>query len=67
MLGAAGFTFACLFISYFDCFPSNFYFWFLAAVIWCEPMNEKEIAAAHAARPRQLVGARGGLAPRLGG
>ena len=67
MLGAAGFAFACLFISYFDCFPSNFYFWFLAAVIWCEPMNEKEIAAAHAARPRQLVGARGGLAPRLGG
>ena len=67
MLGAAGFAFACLFISYLDVFPSNFYFWFLAAVIWCEPMNEKEIAATYAARPRQLVGARGGLVPRLGG
>jgi hypothetical protein len=41
-LGVAGFSFASLFIPYFDTFPSNFYFWFLAAIIWCEPMQAKE-------------------------
>ena len=67
-LGVAAYSFAALFIPYFDIFPSNFYFWFLTAIIWCEPMNEKEVAATHAARPRQLVGARGQrLATRLGG
>jgi len=67
-LGVAAFSFAALFIPYFDIFPSNFYFWFLTAIIWCEPMNEKEVAATHAARPHQLVGARGQrLATRLGG
>jgi hypothetical protein len=67
-LGVAAFSFAALFIPYFDIFPSNFYFWFLTAIIWCEPMNEKEVAATHAARPHQLVGVRGQrLATRLGG
>jgi hypothetical protein len=67
-LGVAGFAFAALFIPYFDIFPSNFYFWFLTAIIWCEPMNEKEVAATHAARPTQLVGARGQrLVTGLGG
>ena len=54
-LGVAGIAFACLFIPYLDCFPSNFYFWFLVAIIWCEPMSEREIVAMHAARPRQQV------------
>ena len=67
LLGVAGFSFAALFISYFESFPTNFYFWFLVAIIWCEPMSEKEGAAIQAVRPRQLVGVRGqGLAPRLG-
>lgn len=54
-LGVAGFAFASLFIPYFETFPSNFYFWFLAAIIWCEPMSEKEVSALRgpAARPRQ--------------
>jgi hypothetical protein len=67
-LGVAGFTFACLFIPYLDCFPSNFYFWFLVAIIWCEPMSEKEISLTHAVRPRQQVGGAGGqgLAPQPG-
>ncbi len=54
-LGVAGIAFACLFIPYLDCFPSNFYFWFLVAIIWCEPMSEREIVAMHAARPQQQV------------
>jgi len=54
-LGVAGLAFACLFIPYLDSFPSNFYFWFLVAIIWCEPMSEREIAAMHAARPQQQV------------
>jgi hypothetical protein len=68
-LGVAGAAFACLFIPYLDIFPSNFYFWFLVAIIWCEPMSEKEVAAKLAVRPRQQVGrARAQeLAPRLGG
>jgi hypothetical protein len=49
-LGVAGFAFASLFIPYFDVFPSNFYFWFLAAIIWCEPMQAKEYSAS-LARP----------------
>jgi hypothetical protein len=66
-LGVAGFAFACLFIPFLDCFPSNFYFWFLVAIIWCEPMSEKEVSALHAVAPRrQLVGAKAlKLAPRL--
>lgn len=66
-LGVAGFAFASLFIPYFDIFPSNFYFWFLAAIIWCEPMREKGPPQARAVRPRQqLVGGRAQmLAPRL--
>jgi hypothetical protein len=68
-LGVAGVAFACLFISYLDTFPSNFYFWFLVAIIWCEPMSEKEVAAKLATRPRQQVGGARAqeLAPRLGG
>jgi O-antigen ligase len=31
------FSFASLFIPYFDTFPSNFYFWFLVAILWSEP------------------------------
>jgi hypothetical protein len=55
-LGVAGFAFASLFIPYFETFPSNFYFWFLVAIIWCEPMSEKEVSALHAVRPgRQPV------------
>jgi len=57
-LGVAGIAFACLFIPYLDSFPSNFYFWFLVAIIWCEPMTEREIIAMHAARPQQQVTAR---------
>jgi hypothetical protein len=57
-LGVAGIAFACLFIPYLDTFPSNFYFWFLVAIIWCEPMSEREIAATHAGRPQQQVTAR---------
>jgi hypothetical protein len=64
-LGVTGFAFASLFIPYFESFPSNFYFWFLVAIIWCEPMSEKEVSALHAAAPRrQLVGGRA-LVPRL--
>ena len=40
-LGVAGFAFASMFVPYFDTFPSNFYFWFLVAIVWCEPMSEK--------------------------
>ena len=54
-LGVAGFAFASMFISYFESFPSNFYFWFLVALIWCEPMSEKEIYAVHAVRPKQQI------------
>jgi hypothetical protein len=66
-LGVAGIAFACLFIPYLDSFPTNFYFWFLVAIIWCEPMSEKEIAAMHAARPQQQLarGATRKLAPGL--
>jgi hypothetical protein len=66
-LGVAGVAFACLFIPYLDSFPSNFYFWFLVAIIWCEPMSEREIVAMHAARPQQHVvgGKSGKLAPGL--
>jgi hypothetical protein len=61
-LGVAGFAFASLFIPYFDIFPSNFYFWFLVAVIWCEPMREKGPLPARAVRPRQqLAGRRVGM------
>lgn len=54
-LGVAGIAFACLFIPYLETFPSNFYFWFLVAVIWCEPMSKIEISQAHAVRPKQQV------------
>jgi hypothetical protein len=54
-LGVAGFAFASLFISYFESFPSNFYFWFLVAIIWCEPMSERELYAVHAVRPKQQI------------
>ena len=54
-LGVAGFAFASLFISYFESFPSNFYFWFLVAIIWCEPMSEKEVYEIRAVRPKQQV------------
>jgi hypothetical protein len=68
-LGVAAFAFASLFIPYFDTFPSNFYFWFLAAIIWCEPMNEKEVCALHAQAARlhqQMAGGRAQkLSPRL--
>jgi len=58
-LGVAGFAFANLFIPYFEAFPSNFYFWFLVAIIWCEPMREKEASAFHpqAAQPHQQLAA----------
>ncbi len=63
-LGVAGFAFASLFISYFESFPSNFYFWFLVAVIWCEPMSEREVYAIRAVRPQQqIVGGRSGSVP----
>lgn len=67
-LGVAGFAFASLFISYFESFPSNFYFWFLVAIIWCEPMSEKELYAIHAVRPtQQIVGGQAQtLAPAIG-
>ena len=68
-LGVVGFAFASLFIPYFETFPSNFYFWFLVAIIWCEPMSEKEVSAlrAPAARPlQQLAGGRAqNFVPRL--
>jgi len=54
-LGVAGFAFASMFISYFESFPSNFYFWFLVAIIWCEPMSERELYAIHAVRPKQQI------------
>ena len=68
-LGVAGITFACLFIPYLETFPTNFYFWFLVAIIWGEPMTEKEIAEFRAFRPRQQVTGGGTqlVAPRLGG
>jgi O-antigen ligase len=68
-LGVAGFSFASLFIPYFEMFPSNFYFWFLVAIIWCEPMSDKEVSVLHAVRlGQQLASARAQkLAPRLGG
>jgi hypothetical protein len=67
-LGVAGFAFASLFISYFESFPSNFYFWFLVAIIWCEPMSEKELYAIRAVRPRQqIVGGKAQMAaPGIG-
>jgi hypothetical protein len=37
LIGVAAFAFGALFIPYFDIFPSNFYFWFLVAIIWGEP------------------------------
>ena len=66
-LGVAGVAFACLFIPYLETFPSNFYFWFLVAIIWCEPMNQREFAAIQAVRPRQQIAGRRAqmLAPRL--
>jgi len=70
-LGVAGFAFASMFISYFESFPSNFYFWFLVAIIWCEPMSERELYAAHALRPKQQIvggqrdGWRAGLGSRI--
>ena len=68
-LGVAGFAFASLFVPYFESFPSNFYFWFLAAIIWCEPMSDKEVSAlrGQAARPhQQLAGGRAqNFVPRL--
>jgi hypothetical protein len=68
-LGVGGIAFACLAIPYLDTFPSNFYFWFLVAIIWCEPMSETEVAAKLAARPRQHIAGRQAqvLASRLGG
>ncbi len=67
-LGVAGFAFASMFISYFESFPSNFYFWFLVALIWCEPMSEKELYAVHAVRPKQQIvgGQAQTLAARIG-
>jgi hypothetical protein len=67
-LGVAGFAFASLFISYFESFPSNFYFWFLVAIIWCEPMSERELYAIHAVRPKQQIagGKVPGTAPAIG-
>ena len=62
-LGVAGFAFASMFISYFESFPSNFYFWFLVAIIWCEPMSEREVYEVRAVRPKQQVV--GGQEPRL--
>jgi hypothetical protein len=59
-LGVAGFAFASLFIPYFETFPSNFYFWFLVAIIWCEPMSEKEARASHAVLPHQQLARRKG-------
>jgi hypothetical protein len=68
-LGVAGFVFASIFIPYYETFPSNFYFWFLVAIIWCEPMSEKEVSALHAVSlGQQLASARAQkMAPRLGG
>jgi ABC-type multidrug transport system fused ATPase/permease subunit len=67
-LGVAGIAFACLFIPYLETFPSNFYFWFLVAIIWAEPMNEREVGEFHAGRPsQQIAGKRAQvLAPRPG-
>jgi hypothetical protein len=68
-LGVAGFAFAALFIPHFETFPSNFYFWFLVAIIWCEPMSEREISVLREGRLGQrLVGARAQrMAPGLRG
>jgi hypothetical protein len=67
LLGVAGFAFAALFIPYFETFPSNFYFWFLVAIIWCEPMSEKEVTTLHTARfgQRLVSGRAQRLAPGL--
>lgn len=37
MVCLCSFSFASLFIPYFDTFPSNFYFWFLVGILWSEP------------------------------
>jgi len=62
-LGVAGVAFACLFIPYLETFPSNFYFWFLVAIIWCEPMNERERVEFRASRPLQHVTAGKAIPP----
>jgi hypothetical protein len=64
-LGVAGFAFASLFIPYFETFPSNFYFWFLVAIIWCEPISEKEVSALHAQAARLHQQRAGGRAQKL--
>lgn len=40
-LTICSYAFACSFIPYLDMFPSNFYFWFLVAIVWAEPMRNK--------------------------
>jgi hypothetical protein len=40
-LAICSFAFASWFHPYFDAFPSNFYIWFLVAIVWAEPMRNK--------------------------
>jgi hypothetical protein len=46
MAGVVAFAFGSLFNPYFDMFPSNFYFWFLVGIIWCEPERRKATTTA---------------------
>ena len=46
MASVVAFAFASIFNPYFDMFPSNFYFWFLVAIIWCEPEPRKATTTA---------------------
>lgn len=41
MASVVAFAFGSIFNPYFDMFPSNFYFWFLVAILWCEPEQRK--------------------------
>jgi hypothetical protein len=40
-LAICSFVFASSFHPYFDAFPSNFYIWYLVAIVWAEPMRDK--------------------------
>jgi hypothetical protein len=45
LVGISSFAFASLFLPYFDTFPSNFYFWFLVAIVWSEPEPARKAPA----------------------
>ena len=53
LVAISSFAFASLFIPYFDTFPSNFYFWFLVAIVWCEPEVRPKRKAPEAAIERR--------------